>query len=186
MRLSSAKYASRSAPLSTRAAPRTSRATRPREPLRAARVARAAFLTGRAARPRERLRAAPQRYLGTCRLSGVSLWYANPRRAHLKHLQSGAFMLSGSLCAGAFRLCCEVHVRFFPYHAQGSSASVARRLSHLACSQFSFCDGDVCSATCSDALRLRRGLTQAYVNLQAILSIDTLINCQRVHSVTVV
>ena len=66
------------------------------------------------------------------------LWYANPRRAHFKHLQSGAFMLSGSLCAGAFRLCCEVHVRFFPYHAQGSSASVARRLSHLACSQFFF------------------------------------------------
>ena len=114
------------------------------------------------------------------------LWYANPRRAHLKHLQSGAFMLSGSLCACAFRLSCEVHVRFFPYHAQGSSASVARRLSHLACSQFSFCDGDVCSATCSDALRLRRGLTQAYVNLQAILSIDTIINCRRVHSVTVV
>ena len=66
------------------------------------------------------------------------LWYANPRRAHFKHLQSGAFMLSGSLCACAFRLSCEVHVRFFPYHAQGSSASVARRLSHLACSQFSF------------------------------------------------
>ena len=42
---------------------------------------------------------------------------------------------------------------------------------------FSFCDGDVCSATCSDALRLRRGLTQAYVNLQAILSIDTLPTC---------
>ena len=29
-------------------------------------------------------------------------------------------------------------------------------------------------------------LTQAYVNLQAILSIDTIINCRRVHSVTVV
>ena len=66
------------------------------------------------------------------------LWYANPRRAHFRHLQSGVFMLSGSLCACAFRLSCEVHVRFFPYHAQGSSASVARRLSHLACSQFSF------------------------------------------------
>ena len=69
------------------------------------------------------------------------LWYANPRRAHFKHLQSGAFMLSGSLCACAFRLSCEVHVRFFPYHDQGSSASVARRLSHLACSQFSFMSG---------------------------------------------
>ena len=66
------------------------------------------------------------------------LWYVNPRRAHFKHLQSGAFMLSGSLCACAFRLSCEVHVRFSPYHAQGSSASVARRLSHLACSQFFF------------------------------------------------
>ena len=75
---------------------------------------------------------------------------------------------------------------FFPYHAQGSSASVARCLSHFGVFAFSFCDGDVCTAPCSDALRLRRGLTQAYVNLQAILSIDTLINCQRVHSVTVV
>ena len=47
------------------------------------------------------------------------MWYANPGRAHFKHVQSSALMLSGSPCACAFRLSCEVHVRLSPIPRSG-------------------------------------------------------------------
>ena len=82
-----------------------------------------------------------------CRFLDVS------RRAQYAHGQKSVQGLPLS-CRSALALFvwpCEVRARFSPYHARGSSATVARGLSHFGVFAFSFCDGDVCSALMSDA-----------------------------------